>query len=109
MASSSSSSKFAPKFVGALVVAGALAVVLLLVSPAQLASDVLPKQQVIEGLAKGQTKFSSGVAAKLKEHKALVEAQGKPGSIMRREQPRARVITPKPEAWGRLMRKEAPL
>merc|ERR1719287_329320 len=109
MASSPTPAQYFPKFVGALAAAGTLACVLLHFAPVQLASDVLPKDKIINGIPKGQTKFSLGVAAKLKEHKALMEAEGKPKGIMRREQPRSKVSAPKPDAWGRLMRKEEPL
>merc|ERR1719506_2840663 len=99
MASSQTPTQYFPKFIGALVIAGSLAAVLLHVVPMPLASDVLPKDKLINGLSKGQTKFSIGVAAKLKEHKALMAAASKPSGIIRREQPRTKVVSPKPEAW----------
>mmetsp|Transcript_94283 Transcript_94283/g.147357 ORF Transcript_94283/g.147357 Transcript_94283/m.147357 type:complete len:154 (+) Transcript_94283:87-548(+) len=97
MVSSASPAQYFPKFLGAVVVAISLAGLMLHISPSP--PDV-PAPRYIEDLGR-RTKFSMRVHEKLEEHKAM----------MRREEPpvKAADVAPRPEAWGKLMRREGPL
>jgi len=93
MARSPTPAAFLPKFLGAVVVAGSLAGMLLHFSPEPAAPAAPTYDKVIH------TKLSMRVNEKLKEHKAL----------MRREEVQEKAPVVHPAHWGQVLRREAPV